>query len=147
MVHTRVQQKGKKMREGSNKISRFLLLVGSFAFGVSLIARPVLGNQDPQQPDSYSTKTDAHPTPPASDEPKMTSSDRAIAQKIRKAIDADKSLSAYAHHIKILAQDGKVTLQGSVRSTEERSSIFRKAAAVAGHDNVTNKIDVAPSKP
>ena len=134
------------MREGSNKISRFLLLVGSFAFRVSLIAMPVLGHQDPQQPDSYSTKTDAHPTPPASDEPKMTSSDRAIAQKIRKAIDADKSLSAYAHHIKILAQDGKVTLQGSVRSAEEKSNIFRKAAAVAGNDNVINKIDVAPSK-
>jgi hyperosmotically inducible protein len=139
--------KGGKMRESSNKISRFLLLVGSFAFGASLIAMPVLGHQDPQQPDSYSTKTDAHPTPPTSDQPKITSSDRVIAQKIRKAISADKSLSAYTHQIKIVAQDGKVTLQGSVRSAEERSSIFRKAAAVAGDDNVTNKIDVAPSKP
>jgi len=76
----------------------------------------------------------------------MTSSDRAIAQKIRKAIYADKSLSAYAHHIKIVAQDGKVTLQGSVRSVGERNNIFTKAAAVAGDGNVMNKIEVTPSK-
>lgn len=134
------------MRASFKKLSRLLLPVGSFTFGVSLIATPVLGHQDPQQPDSYSTTTGAHPTPPTADQPKMTSSDRAIAQKIRKAIYADKSLSADAHHIKIAAQDGKVTLQGSVRSVEERNKIFNKAAAVAGDGNVMNKIEVTPSK-
>jgi osmotically-inducible protein OsmY len=55
-------------------------------------------------------------------------------------------LSAAAHHVKIVAQDGKVTLQGSVRSGEERSTILTKAAAVASEGNVINKIDVIPSK-
>jgi osmotically-inducible protein OsmY len=134
------------MRPTFNNASRLLLLVGLFILGVSPIAKAVLEQQDPQQPDSYSTKTDAHPTPPTVDQPKMTSSDRTIAQKIRKAIYADKGLSAAAHHIKIVAQDGKVTLQGSVGSAEERSNILTKAAAVVGDGNVINKIEVIPSK-
>ena len=134
------------MRRSFNNLSRLPLAVGWLTLGVSLIASPVLGLQNPQQPDSYSSTPDAHPTPPTADQPKMISSDRAIAQKIRKAIYGDKSLSAYAHHVKIVAQDGKVTLQGSVRSDQEKSSIFTKAAAVAGDGNVINKIEVVPSK-
>jgi osmotically-inducible protein OsmY len=134
------------MRETFINASWLLLLVGSFALGVPAIATAVLGNQDPQQPDSYSTTTDAHPIPSTADQPKMTSSDRTIAQKIRKAIYADRGLSAAAHHIKIVAQDGKVTLQGSVRSSEEKNNIFTKAAAIAGDGSVINKIEVIPSK-
>jgi osmotically-inducible protein OsmY len=62
------------------------------------------------------------------------------------AIHDDKSLSTYAHNIKIITQDGKVTLKGPVRSEDEKSNIGAKAAAVAGDGNVTNQIDVAPSK-
>jgi osmotically-inducible protein OsmY len=134
------------MRITFNNASRLLLLVGSLVLGVPAIATAVLGNQDPQQPDSYSSTSDAHAAPPTADQPKMTSSDRAIVQKIRKAIYADKSLSGDAHHITIAAQDGKVTLQGTVRSAEERSHLFTKAAAVAGDDKVINKIEVRPSK-
>lgn len=55
----------------------------------------------------------------------MTSSG-AIAQKTRKAIYAEMSLSAFAHHVKIGTQDREVTLQGPVRSGEEKSNIFTK---------------------
>lgn len=58
----------------------------------------------------------------------------------------DKSLSAYAHNIKIVTQDGKVTLNGPVRSEEEKASIESKAVAIAGANNVTNQLDVAPPK-
>jgi hyperosmotically inducible protein len=68
----------------------------------------------------------------------MNPSDRAITQKIRKAIHQDKDLSIYAHNIKIITQDGKVTLRGPVRSEDEKSSLQAKAVAVAGQDNVTN---------
>ena len=127
-----------------SKLSWLLLPIGWLSFGVSLIAAPVLERQDPQQPDSYSSTTEAHPRPSTPDQPKMT--DRVIAQNIRKAIYSDNSLSAQAHHIKIVARGGKVTLEGSVRSAEERSNIFAKAAAVAGDANVTNKIEVTSAK-
>ena len=58
----------------------------------------------------------------------------------------DKSLSTYAHNIKIITQDGKVTLKGPVRSEEEKASIESKAVAIAGQNNVTNQLEVAPPK-
>ena len=76
----------------------------------------------------------------------MNPADRAITQKIRKAVHEDKSLSTYAHNIKIITQDGKVTLRGPVRSEDEKSNLQAKAAEIAGQDNVTNQLEVAPPK-
>jgi BON domain len=126
--------------------SRLLLPVGLFALGVSLLATPVLGHQDPQQPDSYSSTPNTQPAPPTSDKPKVITSDRALAEKIRRAIYPDKTLSTVARQIKVVVRDGKVTLQGSVRSGEERNAIFTKAVAVAGEGTVINKIEITPSK-
>ena len=56
------------------------------------------------------------------------------------------SLSNYAHNIKIITQGGKVTLRGPVRSEDEKNSLEAKAVAVAGQENVTNQLEIAPSK-
>ena len=45
--------------------------------------------------------------------------DRDLARKIRKSIVGDKSLSTYAHNIKVIARGGTVILKGPVRSEEE----------------------------
>jgi hyperosmotically inducible periplasmic protein len=74
----------------------------------------------------------------------MNASDREITQKIRKAINEDKSLATYAHNIKIITQDGKVTLRGPVRSEDEKNSL--QAKAVAGKEDVTNQLEIAPPK-
>jgi osmotically-inducible protein OsmY len=76
----------------------------------------------------------------------MNPSDRAITREIRKAIHHDKTLSTYGRNIKILTQDGKVTLRGPVRSEEEKGNLEAKAASVAGQENVSNQLAVAPSK-
>jgi osmotically-inducible protein OsmY len=76
----------------------------------------------------------------------MSPEDRELTKKIRAAIVADKSLSTYAHNIKILAQGGKVTLRGPVRSDEEKSTVIAKATGIAGDGNVTDQMDVAPPK-
>jgi osmotically-inducible protein OsmY len=76
----------------------------------------------------------------------MNSSDRAITQKIRKSIHEDTSLSTYAHNIKVITQDGKVTLRGPVRSEDEKSNVQAKAVAVVGEENVTNQLEIAPSQ-
>jgi hypothetical protein len=125
--------------------SRLLSPVGLLALGLSLLVAPILGHQDPQQPDSYSSSPNTQPAPPTSDKPKAAPSDRAIAQKIRRAIYADKTLSTVARQIKVVVQNGKVTLLGSVRSGEERNTILAKAAAVAGEGDVVNKIEIPKS--
>jgi hyperosmotically inducible protein len=58
---------------------------------------------------------------------------------------ADKALSAYAHNVKIISQDGIVTLKGPVRSDDEVKSIVAKAVEVAGSpDKVVNQMSVKP---
>ena len=80
------------------------------------------------------------------DQQKENASDRDITQTIRRALMADKALSTYAHNVKIVAQDGQVTLKGPVRTDEEKKSVEAKAIEVAGAGRVTNEITIAPTK-
>jgi osmotically-inducible protein OsmY len=129
----------------SFKLPRLLLPLSLLSFGVSLLATPILWYQEVQQgPDS--TKKSKLQTTPTADQQQMTPADRALTQKIRKAIHRDKGLSMYGRNIKIFMQDGKVTLRGLVRSEQEKDNLQAKAAAAAGEENVTNQLEVAPLK-
>jgi hyperosmotically inducible protein len=128
------------------ELPRWLLPLGSLIFGASLMATPIPGYQDPQQTPPDNTKQNKDQTNPTADQQKMNPADRAITQKIRKAIHEDSTLSTYAHNVKIITQDGKVTLRGPVRSEEEKSNIEAKAVVVAGQGNVTNQLEIAPPK-
>lgn len=77
---------------------------------------------------------------------KNNSTDEEITKQIRASIVKDKALSTYAHNVKIVTQNGKVTLKGPVRSEEEKSNVAARATAVAGQANVTDEITVAPPK-
>ena len=85
---------------------------------------------------------DRNANEPTADRQKDNRSDREITQQVRKAIVKDKSLSTYAHNVKVITQNGMVTLKGPVRSEEEKKAIEAKAAEVAGQDKVTNQLDV-----
>lgn len=85
---------------------------------------------------------DRNANEPTADRQKDNRSDRDITQQVRKAIVKDKSLSTYAHNVKVITQNGMVTLKGPVRSEEEKKAIEAKAAEVAGQDKVTNQLDV-----
>jgi len=134
------------MKRRSLKLSQLLLPLGSLIVCASLMAAPIPQNQNDSQTAPDNTKKNKDQNSPNADQQKMNPSDRAITQKIRKSIHDDTGLSTYAHNIKIIAQDGKVTLRGPVRSVEEKSSLEAKAATVAGQENVTNQLEVAPSK-
>ena len=134
------------MNGRSFKSLRLLLPLGSLVFCVSLMAMPIPRYQDNQQTAPDNTKTNKDQAGPTADQQKMNPSDQALTQKIRKAIHEDQSLSSYAHNIKVITQDGKVTLRGPVRSEEEKNNLEAKAVGVAGQGNVTNELDVTPSK-
>lgn len=71
--------------------------------------------------------------------------DSTITRNIRKAIVADKSMSTYAHNVKIITINGTVTLKGPVRSDAEKDRIAEIAAQVAGNtDKVVNHISIKP---
>ena len=77
------------------------------------------------------------------DQQKENRSDRELARQVRRALVKDKSLSTYAHNVKVIARDGAVTLKGPVRSEEEKQAVEAKAVEVAGQGKVTDEISVA----
>ena len=78
------------------------------------------------------------------DQQSNSSSDVELARNVRRAIQSDKSLSTYAHNVKVISQNGQVTLKGPVRSQDEKDAVVAKAAEVAGKNNVVNELTVVP---
>jgi hyperosmotically inducible protein len=72
--------------------------------------------------------------------------DLALTQKIRQAVMKDGSLSMNAKNVKIIAQDGKITLKGPVDSQKEKDTIGTEAGEIAGKDKVDNQLEVKAEK-
>ena len=86
-----------------------------------------------QEPDNTKTnKRDQKRGAVTADQQKMNAADQELTRMIRKSIMADTALSTYAHNIKIVSQDGIVTLKGPVKSEDEKKTVISKAVAVAG---------------
>ena len=103
----------------------------------------IAGNNSSKKSDnSKANKQEKHSA--TADQQKMNPVDRETARKIRAAIHNDKTLSTYAHNVKVIVQNGQVTLKGPVRSDDEKSAVETKATAIAGAGNVTNNLTVAP---
>lgn len=100
--------------------------------------------QDQTQPDNTKVnQRDRSPDQATADNQKIDAGDRALTARIRKAVVADKSLSTYAHNVKIVSQHGTVTLKGPVRSDDEVKSLMAKASeAAGGPDKVVNQLAV-----
>lgn len=98
----------------------------------------------PVKPDNTKVnKRDRNAAEPTADQQKMNKGDRDLTAQIRKSIMADKSLSTYAHNIKVISQNGVVTLKGPVHSEDEKKAIVAKAVEVAGSaDKVVDQITV-----
>src|ERR1700759_4399886 len=72
--------------------------------------------------------------------------DLGLTQKIRQAVMNEGSLSMNAKNVKIIAQDGKITLKGPVDSQQEKDTIGTKAGEIAGKDKVDNQLEVKAEK-
>jgi osmotically-inducible protein OsmY len=111
------------------------VVIASFA-GVILTAQQ-------SKPDNTGVNTrDKAPGAITADQQGNQSGDLNTTREIRRAIVSDKSLSTYAHNIKVITVNGKVTLRGPVRSDAERTALEEKAAAVAGANNVVNNLSI-----
>jgi len=55
---------------------------------------------------------DRNPGEATADQQKSNPADRDLTSKIRRAIVDDKTLSTYAHNVKVISQNGTVTLKG-----------------------------------
>jgi hyperosmotically inducible periplasmic protein len=77
------------------------------------------------------------------DQQKNNRTDLDLTKDIRKSIMDDKSLSTYAHNVKVISQNGTVTLKGPVKSADEKNSVVLKAVSIAGGaDKVVDQMSV-----
>jgi len=113
--------------------------------GLSLLWAQQQTDTSQNPPTADNTKVnqrDRSETEPTADRQKENPADRQLAQQIRRALVKDKSLSSNAHNVKVIAQDGMVTLKGPVNSESEKQTVEAKAAQIAGSDKVTSDIQV-----
>jgi len=131
-----------------HKVFSRTLLVGMIVMGsFGILGAQQDNNASPVPADNTKVnQRDRSQNEPTADQQKENSSDRQLTAQIRRAIVKDKSLSSTAHNVKIIAQNGSVTLKGPVKSDEEKQAIESKATEIAGAGKVNNELQVAPSK-
>jgi hyperosmotically inducible periplasmic protein len=120
-----------------------------YSIVINAAALVVLQSAGAQVPSPDNTKSNQTVQPNrevTADSQKENDTDRGLVQQIRKSLIADKDLSTYAHNVKIVSINGQVTLNGVVRSDDERSKVVGLAEGVAGKQNVVNELKVAPPK-
>jgi hyperosmotically inducible periplasmic protein len=68
--------------------------------------------------------------------------DRTITQQIRKQVVDHDQLSTNAKNVKIITQNGVVTLRGPVKSAEEKAAIASVATKTSGVKRVDNQLEI-----
>lgn len=114
------------------------IVLGAASWGAQ---RTDTGNVEPDN--TKVNKQDRDASQPTADQQKNNASDIDLTKNIRRSIIEDKSLSSYAHNVKVITQNGTVTLKGPVKSEAEKSAIASKASALAGGaDKVVDQMSV-----
>ena len=125
-------------------LSTILLLGSVWAQDATPSQQPADQSSQAAPDNTAKNQRDRNQSEPTADNQKENKPDRELARQIRLALVKDKSLSTYAHNIKVIAQDGVVTLKGPVKTEQEKQSIEAKAAEVAGGaDKIKSEIEVA----
>jgi hyperosmotically inducible protein len=132
------------LAENNTMRSSNILLTAVFVCAASMIGAAQTPAPDTPKPDNTKVnKRDKNPGEVTADQQKENATDRDLTKNIRRSIMADKGLSTYAHNIKIISQNGNVTLKGPVKSEDEKKAVLAKAVAVTGSaDKVTDQVSV-----
>jgi hyperosmotically inducible periplasmic protein len=74
-----------------------------------------------------------------------SSADLKITQAIRQALMKDSELSTTAKNIKIITNNGQVTLRGPVKNAQEKAKIDQLARSAASGAKIDDQLDVKGS--
>lgn len=111
------------------------------AFAAVLAAQPAVAGQHDADNSGRNVRDrdDATLTP---EDQGGSAADREVTANVRKAIVADDSLSTNAHNVKIITNNGVVTLRGPVKSAAEKEVIAAKAQKTGGVKRVDNQLEI-----
>lgn len=129
----------------AKRVSTSVLILMAFVVTTGFMTRSQAQSTDQQATSPDNTKMNAQDrdkASPTADQQKDNRSDREITQQIRQSLMNDKSLSTYGHNVKVVTQNGQVTLKGPVRSDDEKKAIESKATEVAGENKVTSELNI-----
>jgi hyperosmotically inducible periplasmic protein len=110
---------------------------------VSLAA---IAADDKTKPDNTATnERDRSGETQTSGDQSNSSADLKITQAIRQALMKDGELSMTAKNIKIITDNGQVTLRGPVKNAQEKAKIDQLARSAAGGAKIVDQLDVKKS--
>jgi hypothetical protein len=113
--------------------------------GLSLTAcdsdtnRPVSPSLPPSTPPPATSPSGVPPS--GSGQTSVT--DEALEQRVASSLREDAALAALAPNITVDANNGTVTLQGSVTSEQQRTDIESKVRNITGVTQVTNNLKIS----
>jgi hyperosmotically inducible protein len=110
-----------------------LLVAAIFVFGCSKdrSENKQVSQSTPAEPDNSGRNVrDRDNATKTSGDQSENEGDRTITQDIRRAITSDDALSTNAKNVKIVTNDGTVTLRGPVKSEKEKADVAAKAKQI-----------------
>ena len=119
------------------------LLVLAFLSTVSVAA---MAADDKTKPDNTAiNERDRSRETQTSGDQSNSSADLKTTQAIRQALMKDSELSTTAKNIKIITNNGQVTLRGPVKNAQEKAKIDQLARSAAGGAKIVDQLDVKKS--
>ena len=120
-----------------------ILLTITCLTGLSLAA---MAADEKTKPDNSATnQRDRSGDTQTSGDQSNSSADLKITQAIRQALMKDGDLSATAKNVKVITENGQVTLRGPVKNVQEKARVDQLAKSAAGGAHVVDQLDVNES--
>lgn len=122
---------------------RSLLMLGMLALAAAGCARSVPTSATPDRDNTAVNQRDREATTKTPIDQNENQADIDVTANIRKRV-VDTKMSVNAQNVKIITQDGTVTLRGPVNSEDEKKQVEDIAQDVAGADKVVSQLEVQP---
>ena len=113
---------------------------------LSTVSLAAMAGDDKTKPDNSAiNERDRSGETETSGDQSNSSADLKITQAIRQALVKDSELSMTAKNIKVITNNGQVTLRGPVKNAQEKAKIDQLAKSAAGGAQIDNQVDVEGS--
>ena len=123
-------------------MKRYLLLLAC----LSTVSLAAMAAEDKTKPDNTAiNERDRSRETQTSGDQSNSSADLKTTQAIRQALMKDSELSTTAKNVKIITDNGQVTLRGPVKNAQEKAKIDQLARSAAGGAKIDDQLDVKGS--
>jgi hyperosmotically inducible periplasmic protein len=124
-------------------VMRRTLLILACVTGLSLAA--MAADEKTKADNTATNERDRSGETKTSGDQSNNSADFKITQAIRQALMKDGELSTTAKNIKVITENGQVTLRGPVKNVQEKARVDQLAKSAAGGARIVDQLDVNES--